>query len=467
MELPEGWERRPLGELADLCLGKMLDKTKNQGRPYPYLRNLNVRWGHFDLSNLLEMRFEDHETERYSVQAGDVVVVEGGEPGRCAVWRGPDNIRIQKALHRVRCGPRLDPDYLAHHLRNDALSGELDAAFTGSTIKHLTGVALAAHELLLPPIEEQRRIVKRLDDLLGRARRAREALAEVPRILEQLRQSVLAAAFRGDLTAAWRQAHPDTEPASALLERVRAERRRRWEAANPRKKYVAPEPVDPEAEGLPELPAGWEWARLEELIEGFDAGRSPRSEGRAAVQGEYGVLKVSAVTWGVFKPDENKAMLPGDVPEPEITVRAGDLLISRANTWQLVGAVVLVAEDHPDRMLSDKTLRMRYLPGLDPTCLLHALRTRAVRDVFEADATGTSDSMRNLSQTKIASAPIPVLPASEQAVLASTLTERLSSIERAGASCQAQLSDLPRLEQSILSRAFRGELLTDPDPATR
>ena len=127
----------------------------------------------------------------------------------------------------------------------------------------------------MPPLAEQRRIVAKIEALQERSRRAREALSEVGPLLEQFRQSVLAAAFRGDLTADWRAAHPHVEPASALLQRIRAERRHRWEQAelakyeakgqkppkNWQEKYQ--EPSRSTIPDLPELPAGWAWATLE------------------------------------------------------------------------------------------------------------------------------------------------------------------------------------------------------------
>lgn len=91
-ELPEGWEWARLGSIAETNLGKMLDAKKNKGVPRPYLRNINVRWGSFDLSDLLEMRIQDEEVERYSVRKGDLIICEGGEPGRCAIWKDEESI---------------------------------------------------------------------------------------------------------------------------------------------------------------------------------------------------------------------------------------------------------------------------------------------------------------------------------------------------------------------------------------
>jgi type I restriction enzyme S subunit len=101
-ELPEGWTEQALGSVADCRLGKMLDAEKNQGELRPYLRNTNVQWGTIDLSDVKEMRIIDDERDRYAVLPGDLLVCEGGEPGRCAVWRDDRGVYIQKALHRVR-----------------------------------------------------------------------------------------------------------------------------------------------------------------------------------------------------------------------------------------------------------------------------------------------------------------------------------------------------------------------------
>lgn len=107
------WERRPLGAVADLCLGKMLDQKKNRGEPLPYLANVNVRWGEFVLDNLRTMRFEPKEFERYGLKFGDIVMCEGGEPGRCAIWKNQTSqMMIQKALHRIRPKEILDYRFL-------------------------------------------------------------------------------------------------------------------------------------------------------------------------------------------------------------------------------------------------------------------------------------------------------------------------------------------------------------------
>lgn len=153
------WERVRLGDVTDSCLGKMLDKAKNKGKYQPYLANVDVRWGSFNLDDLSEMRFEDDEQERYGLKYGDLVICEGGEPGRCAIWKDQiPNMKIQKALHRVRVHDCLDYRFLYYWFLFSGKTGALEQYFTGATIKHMPGEKLKSVLIDMPPIEVQRHI---------------------------------------------------------------------------------------------------------------------------------------------------------------------------------------------------------------------------------------------------------------------------------------------------------------------
>ncbi len=181
------WNQSQLGVVADLCLGKMLDQEKNRGEPLPYLANVNVRWGEFALDNLRTMRFEPHERDRYGLRLGDIVMCEGGEPGRCAIWKEQvPGMMIQKALHRIRPHDVLNYRFLFYELLNIGSCKGFDQYFTGATIKHLPGEKLAKVAVHVPPLPIQRRIAGILsayDELIENSQRRIKILESMARAL--------------------------------------------------------------------------------------------------------------------------------------------------------------------------------------------------------------------------------------------------------------------------------------------
>lgn len=183
--VPSTWEWARFDEVAESRLGKMLDKAKNVGPLRPYLRNANVQWFRFDLGDIHELRLEDKEYEAHSLRTGDLVICEGGEPGRAAVCDAAvEGMVFQKALHRARPRQGVEVWYLAHLMESTAANGRLARYFTGATIKHLSGRSLGTFPVPLPPADEQKRIVaviecafRKCDDIEQRLR-VRDDIAE-------------------------------------------------------------------------------------------------------------------------------------------------------------------------------------------------------------------------------------------------------------------------------------------------
>ena len=214
------WTRLLLDELAvESVLGKMLDREKNTGMPRRYLGNINLRWGKFDLENLKTMKVEDDEIDRYCLARGDLVICEGGEPGRCAVWEGQEpTMLIQKALHRVRFTEGYSPYFAFYFMTYAAKSGLLSPNLTGSTIKHLTGKGLGNVLFPLCTLAEQEQIVRHLDSIVTLCDELDCQIDDQLLRVNALRQAILKKAFTGQLVPQ----DPDDEPASILLERIKA-----------------------------------------------------------------------------------------------------------------------------------------------------------------------------------------------------------------------------------------------------
>lgn len=189
----------PFGNITNARLGKMLDKEKNTGTPQRYLRNINVRWFNFDLSDLLEMRIGLDEIEKYSIRYGDLVICEGGEPGRCAVWEEQEPIFYQKALHRVRFTDGSHPKFYMYYLWLAAQTGQLKRFFTGTGIKHLTGQSLAKVPVPSADKNTQDHAVSEIEFRLSVCDSIEQTIDTSLQQAEALRQSILKQAFEGRL----------------------------------------------------------------------------------------------------------------------------------------------------------------------------------------------------------------------------------------------------------------------------
>lgn len=443
---------------------------------YPYLRNVNVRWGSIDTSDLLSMPFKQREVELYGIQNGDVFVCEGGEPGRAAVWRsGPTHIKYQKALHRVRLIKDIRPEWLVYQLQLDAFTGQLAGIFTGSTIAHLPLERLRQYPVRLAATNEQDRVIEALESYLSRLDDAVACLKRAEAKLKAHRASVLKAAVEGRLVPneaeiARREKH-DYEPAEVFLHRILAERRRRWEAAqltkltsdrNWRKdekwksRYEEPRSVN--ASGLPALPNDWCWITVDVLLNGIEAGANFRCEERPPDDGEVGVVKVSAVSWGTFDEDESKTCIRPESVNAKTFINKGDFLFSRANTIELVGACVIVTDVNKTLMLSDKVLRLQVIDGLD-WWLLWCLRSPWGRKEIQSLATGNQESMRNLGQASLRRVHIPLPPEAELKRIVSEIERQQSITLASQKSLEDNLRRCSRLRQAIMKWAFEGKLV--------
>ena len=167
-KLPKGWCLCHIPDVANTLLGKTLDRSKNTGTPKDYLCAINVLWGKFDFTTHKQFLLEKNEYERYAVMKGDLMVCEGGDVGRCAIWEDDSKeIYYQNALHRIRCKEGVFNYYILYLLWYYKLNGTIDYLCKGVTIKHFTQAVMNKLDILLPPFEEQHRIVIKIEELFA------------------------------------------------------------------------------------------------------------------------------------------------------------------------------------------------------------------------------------------------------------------------------------------------------------
>jgi type I restriction enzyme, S subunit len=194
------WPIRRLGEVCDIQLGKMLSpKSKTGANPRPYLRNADVQWGRFALDNTATMDFSEAEAQKFTLRPGDLLVCEGGEPGRAAVWSGQITpCYYQKALHRLRPHDQaVDPFFVMFRLWLGALKNEFTDSHAKTTIAHLPAIRLANLPLRVPPLAQQKHLVTKLQSDFSEALQLQTVFAERLAALNHLPAALLREAFAG------------------------------------------------------------------------------------------------------------------------------------------------------------------------------------------------------------------------------------------------------------------------------
>jgi type I restriction enzyme S subunit len=338
-------------------------------------------------------------------------------------------------------------------------------------------------EVLLPPLDEQRRIVEKIEELLTDLDAGVAAMERVRAKLKRYRASVLKAAVEGRLTAEWRMAHPDAEPAERLLARILADRRQRWIAdqlskreakrkaehwtaaeiaeAVPaeRKKIEAkyPAPAAPEADNLPGLPPGWCWTTVDMLIvQGPQNGLYKHS---SAYGRGLPIVRIDDYQDDWHRPRAELRLVDVTVQEADAyALRPGDLVLNRVNSMTHLGKCLLVPEEHCPAVFESNMMRMELSGQIDRAWVYYYLQSKIGRQRLVANAKWAVNQA-SVNQADVGTTPIPLPPHPEQQAIVAEIDRRLSTVAAVDATTSTQLQRSGRLRQSILKRAFEGKLV--------
>ncbi len=215
---------------------------------------------------------------------------------------------------------------------------------------------------------------------------------------------------------------------------------------------------DSGVEWLGEVPGHWVVTRLKYLVESYEQGWSPQCESRQADESEYGVLKVGCVNGGFFSPNENKALPAELAPRSRYSLVAGDFLISRANTKELVGSAAVVEQDWPNLLLCDKLYRLRFWDEINASHICNYMMSHPVREQLELSATGASDSMQNIGQGVVLELSIPMPPPEEAAALVQHLKKTLARLKTIEEKSDESVKLLKEHRSALITAAVTGQI---------
>ncbi len=516
-ELPKGWEwtrfeSLPLSYSVGLDRGKNLQGTDKK---YRYFKMNNIsNGGGIDLSALVYVDADDVEVEQYKLKNNDFLFNTRNSKelvGKTCVYSEvfAEPMLYNNNILRASFTEKSLSFMLDIWMRSPTGKAVLEIIKSGTTnVWAIYQGKLALILCAIPPLEEQHRIVAKVDELMSLCDSleaqtetslvAHQTLVEVllnsliadtsviatidggnvtesknfsaGAIFEQnwqsisehfdtlfttsasidtLKQTILQLAVMGKLVPQ----NASDEPAAKLLERIAAEKAQL--IADKKIKKQKPLPAITDKEKHFELPNNWEWCNLEGTALTSEAGWSPSCLPTARENNKWGVLKVSAVTWGVFNPNENKELPSSLEPRPQYEIQAGDFLISRANTAELVARAVIVPLDAPKKlMMSDKIIRFVLSPRVKGSFISLVNNSRLSRAYYAEVAGGTSSSMKNVSREQIRSLVVALPPLAEQHRIVAKVDELMALCDQLKAGLAVAQTTQLYLTDAIVEQAI-------------
>ncbi len=431
---PPGWEWVRFGHIAQHNSGKTLDKGRNTGHPRDYITTSNLYWGTFVLEGLRQMLIRDDELERCTARKGDLLICEGGEAGRAAVWNYDKEVSFQNHIHRARFYCGIDPYYAYRFLQKLNATGEINRYRKGVGISNMSGKALASIPFPLPPVAEQRRIVAKIDELmtlcdtLGAQQRERKErfptlsmvchtrYAEAPspdnlnRIFgeigtvspEDLRKTILTLGVQGKLL----EGDSNEEAPDRVLEEMQKRRQHLIDEKKIRNPSVLP-PVEPDEIPFP-VRNSWRWTRWGQICDWITYGFTRPMQ---HVHNGPPIITAKNVQDGfiTFQNAHRAAAREFEELSPKDRPRRGDVLITKDGT---IGRAAIVETDEP--FCINQSVAVLWLESclLFRPFLLMVIRSPFAQVPIWEAAEGMA--IKHLSITDFGRMILPVPPPAEQ-----------------------------------------------------
>lgn len=420
--LPKGWECKTFGDVLNSVTNGLNGKQNKEGLGLPVSRIETIADQAINMSRIGYLEsYDKDKIDKYYLKTNDILfshINSAIHLGKTAII--PRDITLFHGVNllRLTVNNLVEPRYFNYYCKYFRGLGEF-----AKNAQHAVNQAslnqkkLKGFNIPLAPKSQQKRIADKLDSVLTKVDAAQARLDKIPMLLKRFRQSVLAAATSGELTKEWR-----------------------------------------EENGVEQ----WENIKVSDIVMKIEAGKNIKCQERPPRDNEYGIIKISAVTWGVYDEEQSKTLSDESLFLENRRIQIGDFLISRANTLELLGMPVIVHAVNKNLMLSDKVLRL-VMDEDNKEWLNIFIRSPLGRKEIEQRATGNQQSMRNIGQKALLDIDL-LLPSKLEKLeivrIKKELLEHANTVEK---QYQAAKARLDKLTQSILAKAFRGELVTADD----
>lgn len=396
-KLPKNWCWTTVGTICDGFQYGYTEKATFEKIGPHFIRITDIGDGIINDSGAPYCKIDSDSLIKYKINKDDILIARMGSVGENGL--ATHNIDGVFASYLIRIVPRSNAKYVCNFLQTNLYWGQISEKAQGTTRLNVNANVLKNLIIPLPPLAEQQRIVDRIESLFAKLDEAKEKAQAVVDSFETRKAAILHKAFTGELTAKWREEHNISKTT-------------------------------------------WGEKKWGDFLQSIEAGKNWSAEGRPPEGTEFGVVKVSAVTWGEFDELESKTCVVAEQWNSKTQIHKGDFLFSRANTLQLVGNCVIVRNISKRLMLSDKILRFKFDEIAHPRFVLYFTRSRIYREQVEQLASGNQDGMRNISQKNLKLVFFPIPTVVEQIEIISILDRAFAKEQQAKEAAEAVLDQI-------------------------
>jgi len=459
-KLPDGWTECKLGEVLSIRNGYAFKSSDYCEIGIPLIRQTDLigQLARIDKAYRLPWAFQDF-IANYGIRNGDILIGMSGSIGKLCVYKNEEPALQNQRTGLIRFYDNGVKNYTYYYFQT--LSSALARESKGIAVQNVSAGDIESLSLPLPPLQEQHRIVAKIEELFTRLDAGVEALKQIKQQLKRYRQAVLKHAFEGKLTQEWREAQLkdpnsplNTEPAAVLLERIKAERKKALG-----KKYKELPPVD--TTDLPELPEGWVWVRVSDITETMQYGTSEKAD---ELTSGIPVLRMGNIQDGLLSFDNLKYYPKSASFVRDFLLRDGDVLFNRTNSAELVGKTAVYKGNHPKAVFASYLIRVQTVKSAClPELLSWYINSIAGRSYINS-VVSQQVGQANVNSSKLAMMPVPIPCPEEQKEIVGIMDRCFSIANAVEQTIDQTIAESNRLRQSILKRAFKGKLVPqDPN----
>ena len=452
--LPEGWVWKKVSDLGEVLTGTTPTKAKKEyydSKDYPFFKPTDLNEGYYVKKSGDGLSKKGIEEARLLPSKSILVTCIGATIGKTGLIRvsGAFNQQINAIIPQKN----VLPEFVYFVCISPQFQKSIVDNSSATTLPILNKRKFEMLTMPIPPLIEQQKIVSEIEKQFSRLDEAVAALKRVRASLKRYKASVLKAAVEGKLTEEWRKENPNVESADKLLKRILAERKKKWEEKNPKKKYK--EPPAPDTSTLPDLPKGWVWATVGQLAIKVQYGSSAKTnENPSGVP----VLRMGNIFEGRLKREGLKYLPKNHSEFPDLFLEKEDLLFNRTNSPELVGKTAIYMGNPNPCSFASYLIRVQFNNGASSHFVSSFINSAYGRNWIKT-VVSQQVGQANVNGTKLQALSIPLPLEKEQKVIVEEIESCLSVAEEIEETIDINLKRAERLRQAILKKAFSGRLV--------